>query len=175
MNKKLSRKKSKKKLDASSKSSSKSSKINLLYTDINKGDFIYKRFKKNKVIDIFEMDNLQWFALDSNYGEESYGPIVHTYIFKENPRLINIGNMKNRKFIEKQIVKHSPEFKKICNPDYQYSGGTQNYKYHSYLKHYFENDFDGTIIKNNEVDDEDLEGPTEIVLWKNFVQLIEEQ
>jgi predicted TIM-barrel fold metal-dependent hydrolase len=81
-------------------------------------------------------------------------------------------NTKIRKLIENTIVKDYPEFKEISDPDFQYSGGKNNFKYHSYVKKYFSKDFDGTIIIDSEVDSEDLEGPTEIVLWKNFNTLI---
>ena len=150
-------------------------KDELLYKNIKKGDFIYKRFQKNKVINVSDMSDNQWFALESNYGADSYGPIVYTYMFKEKPKLIDIGKIDNRKFIEKHIIQYAPEFKEISDPDYQYSGGAGNYKYHSYLKKYLGQDFDGTIIIEDEVDDVDLEGPTEIVLWKNFSSLIKKQ
>jgi hypothetical protein len=139
---------------------------------MKKGDIIYKRFHKNKVINVSEMNDIQWFSLSTDYGKESYGPIIHTYIFKEKPQLLDIGKIKNRQNIENIILKYEPEFKKISNPDYQYSGGKSNYKYHSYVKKYFGKDYDGTFIIESDVDSEDLEGPTEIVLWKNFSNLI---
>lgn len=139
---------------------------------MKKGDIIYKRFHKNKVINVSEMNDIQWFSLSTDYGKESYGPIIHTYIFKEKPQLLDIGKIKNRQNIENFIVQYEPEFKKISNPDYQYSGGKSNYKYHSYVKKYFGKDYDGTFIIESNVDSEDLEGPTEIVLWKNFSSLI---
>ena len=74
--------------------------------------------------------------------------------------------------IEKEIVKDYPEFIKISDPNYQYSGGKENYKYHSILKKYFGKEYDGTIIIEDEVDSEDLEGATEIVLWKNFSKIL---
>jgi hypothetical protein len=80
--------------------------------------------------------------------------------------------MKIRQEIEEYISRFEPEFKDISNPDYQYSGGKSNYKYHSIVKKYFCKEYDGTIIIDDEVDSEELEGPTEIVLWKNFSKLI---
>jgi hypothetical protein len=139
---------------------------------MKKGDLIYKRFQKNKVIKVTDMNDIQWFALSSDYGEESYGPIVHTYIFKKKPKLLDIGKIDIRRNIENLIIQYEPEFKNISDPDYQYSGGKGNYKYHSYVKEYFSRDYDGTIIIESTVDSEDLEGPTEIVLWKNFPNLI---
>ena len=144
----------------------------LVYKNIKKGHFIYKRFQKNKVLNVSDMNDIQWFALESNYGPDSYGPIVNTYSFKEKPRLIDIGKMNNRDYIEKCISEYEPKFNQISDPDYQYSGGDGNYKYHKFVKTYFGKDFDGTIIIEQEVDDSDLEGPTEIVLWKNFSTLI---
>jgi len=139
---------------------------------MKKGDLIYKRFQKNKVINVSDMNDIQWFSLTTDYGEESYGPIIHTYIFKEKPKLLDIGKMNIRRDIEKLIIDYEPDFKKISDPDYQYSGGKGNYRYHFYVKEYFGKEYDGTIIIESEVDSEDLEGPTEIVLWKNFSNLI---
>ncbi len=133
---------------------------------------IYKRFHRNKVKNVSDLKDIEWFSLDSNYGEESYGPIIHTYEFKENPKLLNIGKIKVRQMIEKEIVKDYPEFIKISDPNYQYSGGKENYKYHSILKEYFGKEYDGSIIIEDEVDSEDLEGATEIVLWKNFSKIL---
>jgi hypothetical protein len=146
---------------------------NLLYKNINKGDFIYKRF--HKVINVSDMDDLQWFALSMDYGsDDTYGPIIYTYNFKEKPKLIDIGKMKNRIFIENiiNLETNSAKFKFSSDPNNQYSGGGYNSIYHSYLKKYFGDEFDGTIIIEEEVDNEELEGPTEIVLWKNFNKLI---
>ena len=139
---------------------------------MKKNDIVYKRFYKNKVVSVSEMNDIQWFALTSNYGEDSYGPIVHTYILKEKPTLLDIGKMAIRKKIEDYIIRFEPEFKNISDPDYQYSGGKSNYKYHSILKKYLHKDYDGTIIIDKEVDSEELKGPTELVLWKNFSKLL---
>ena len=139
---------------------------------MKKGNIIYKRFQKNKIKNVSDMNDIEWFALSSDYGEESYGPIVYSYEFKVKPMLLNIGSTKVRKMIENEILKYHPEFKEISEPDFQYSGGKNNFKYHSYVKKYFCKDFDGTIIIDSEVDSEELEGPTEIVLWKNFNTLI---
>ena len=139
---------------------------------MKKNDIIYKRFHKNKIINVSDMDEIQWFSLSSDYGEESYGPIVHTYTFKEKPNLLDIGKMVVRQKIEDYIVDFEPEFKDISDPNYQYSGGKSNYKYHSFVKKYFFKDYEGTIIIDEEVDSEELEGPTEIVLWKNFSKLL---
>ncbi len=139
---------------------------------MKKIDIIYKRFQKNKIVNVSDMDGIQWFSLSSDYGAESYGPVVHTYTLKEKPNLLDIGKMKIRQKIEDYISSFEPDFKEISNPDYQYSGGKSNYKYHSLVKKYFYKEYDGTIIIEDEVDSEDLEGPTEIVLWKNFSKLL---
>lgn len=139
---------------------------------MKKNDIIYKRFQKNKIINVSDMEGIQWFALSSDYGSESYGPIIHTYTFKEKPKLLDIGKINIRKEIEDYIVQFVPEFKYISNPDEQYSGGKSNYKYHSLVKKYFYKDYDGTIIIEDEVDSEELEGPTEVVLWKNFSKML---
>ena len=74
---------------------------------------------------------------------------------------------------DKNIIKYS-------DPDEQYSGGLMNKKYHDLVKQYFGENYDGTIIDeenlqgNDEYSKEDLEGPTEIVLWKHYPELLEE-
>ena len=118
------------------------------------------------------MKDCKWFALESNYGVDAYGPVVHTYKFKKKPKLIDLGKMNSRDYIENIIIQNVPEFSNYSSADFQYSGGKENYKYHSYVKQYFGKKFEGTIIVEKDVDDTDLEGPTEIVLWKNFDQLI---
>ena len=145
----------------------------LIAKNINKGNIIYKRFQQNQIIDVSDMKDCKWFALESNYGEDVYGPVIHTYKFKKKPKLIDIGKMKNRNYIENIIIQDVPEFSNYSSADYQYSGGKENYRYHSYVKQYFGGKFEGTIIVEDNVDDIDLEGPTEIVLWKNFNELIE--
>ena len=40
------------------------------------------------------------------------------------------------------------------------------------VKKYFSKEYDGTIIIDSEVDSEELEGPTEIVILKNFTKLL---
>lgn len=65
-------------------------------------------------------------------------------------------------------------------PNEQYSGFTYNTKYHEKVKQIFGNDYDGTIIDdmqlqgNRKYSVEELEGPTEIVLWTKLDDLLEE-
>lgn len=132
---------------------------------------IYKRFQMNKQKPVSEMKGLQWFSFSPDYGE-SYGPIVHTFKFKRQPNLLDIGKTNIRAQLIATIAPLYSEFVILSDPDEQYSGGSSNKKYHELVKKFFGKDYDGTII--NEVDDPNLEGAKEIVLWKNFSRLIKE-
>jgi hypothetical protein len=126
---------------------------------------IYKKF--HKYIKLKDLEGIQWFALTSDYGKE-YGNITVTYKFKKEPLLLDIGKTKIRKLIEDYIVNFEPNFRKLSDPDNQYSGGPGNKLYHNAVHKYLGDKYDGTIIDESTVDDEELEGPTEIVLWNDF-------
>jgi hypothetical protein len=142
---------------------------------------IYKKFHKYKPLS--EMNGLQWFALNNNYGDGTYGNITKTYRFKREPKLLNIGDADVRVEIEEEIKKTGAGQDVINNldPNTQYSGGPFNKKYHEIIKGRFINEYDGTIINeaqlkgNDKYSVEDLEGATEIVIWKDFEDLLEEQ
>ena len=69
---------------------------------------------------------------------------------------------------------------KYCHPDEQYSGTTGNKKCHSLIQDIFGQEYDGTIIdignlkSNSKYTINDLEGATEIVIWKDYTDLLEE-
>ena len=69
---------------------------------------------------------------------------------------------------------------KYCDPDQQYSGTSANTKYHNLVKHIFGQEYDGTIIDeeqlhgNTKYPISELEGPSEIVIWKDYTDLLEE-
>jgi len=138
---------------------------------------IYKQFAKYIPLD--EMKGLQWFALIPNYGSE-YGNIQKTYRFIKQPRLLNIGNADVRSEIRKTIEPLQPKIIDLSDPDTQYSGGQKNKEYHSLVEKYFGNTYDGTFIDENQLQGnqdyskEDLEGPSEIVLWRDYPELLEE-
>lgn len=140
--------------------------------------YIYKQFREYKPLS--EMEGIQWFSQIENYGE-TYGPILKKYKFIKNPRLLDIGNANIRQQIVDTIKKRDPksEIEYYSDPNNQYSGGRDNYKYHNLVQQYF-SDYDGTIIDSNKLEGndkytvEDLDGPTEIVLWKDFTTLLEE-
>lgn len=117
------------------------------------------------------LKGIQWFALSPDYGEE-YGKVTVAYEFKREPQLLDIGKKKVRKLIEEYIVQYEPGFRLISDPDYQYSGGDGNKKYHAMVEKYFGSRYDGTVIEEKNVDDEDLEGATEIVLWGNLSSML---
>ena len=145
---------------------------------MNKGSFIYKKFKRYKTLD--EMNGLQWFALTNDYGTE-YGEISRKYKFKRDPKLLDIGDGNIREMIEEVIEPHNVKIIEYSDPDEQYSGGKANKKYHALVQKYFGDDYDGTIIDSNHLKGSSnypkdvLEGPTEIVLWKDFPDLLEEE
>ena len=145
---------------------------------MEKNSIIYKQFY-NKVTPLYEMSGLQWFALTKNYGT-SYGDLVQAYEFIQKPKLLDIGNSLIREKIEKIILPYDSSILIYSDPDEQYSGGRSNKIYHELVKKYFGDSFDGTIIDENHLisgekySKEDLEGPSEIVLWKDFSVLLRE-
>jgi len=142
------------------------------------GSKIYKQFYK-KVIPLEEMTGLQWFALTPNYGS-SYGEILKTYEFIKKPKLLDIGNGTVREKIEEFILPFESSILIYSDPDEQYSGGRSNKLYHELVKKYFVKDYDGTFINDLQLNPglkyskHDLEGPSEIVLWKDFRILLKE-
>ena len=144
---------------------------------VGKGTIIYKQF--NKYTSLEEMNGLQWFALEKGYGE-SYGEIHKKYKFKRQPKLLDIGDGNIREMLEEQIEPYDKSILIYSDPNEQYSGGRSNTKYHIIVKKYFEEEYDGTIIdakhlkNSNKYSKEDMEGASEIVLWKDFTELLEE-
>jgi len=142
---------------------------------------IYKKF--HTYIPVSDMSGLQWFALENSYGDGTYGDITKSYRFKREPKLLNIGDADVRVEIEEEIKKTGAGQDVINNldPNIQYSGGPFNKKYHKIIKGRFGNEYDGTIINGDELKAndkysvDDLEGPTEIVIWRDFTDLLEEQ
>ena len=142
---------------------------------------IYKKFHKYKPVS--EMNGLQWFALNNNYGSKTYGDLTKSYLFKREPKLLNIGDADVRVEIEEEIKKTGAGQDVINNldPNTQYSGGPFNKKYHEIIKGHFGDEYDGTIIDesqlkgNDKYSVKDLEGATEIVIWRDFEDLLEEQ
>jgi hypothetical protein len=143
--------------------------------------FVYKQFFTH--IPVEQMSSLQWFALTSDYGKE-YGNICVKYKLRRTPKLLDIGNGQVREMIEDTIVNADTEdgkkILKYSNPDEQYSGGMTNRRYHELVMKYFGDKYDGTIIdeknlkKGEKYSKDDLEGPSEIVIFKDFDELLEE-
>jgi hypothetical protein len=144
---------------------------------IVKGTIIYKQFAK--YIPLQDMNGLQWFALENNYGE-FYGDIHKKYVFKKQPKLLNIGDGNVREMIEEQIQPFDDSIVVYSDPSEQYSGGRSNTKYHNIVKKYFWSEYDGTIIDDTNLkggqkySKEDLDGASEIVIWKDFTELLDE-
>jgi hypothetical protein len=125
------------------------------------------------------MHNLQWFALKKEYGT-SYGDINKEYMFKKQPKLLDIGNADVRQMIEDTIEPQNKSILTYSDPDMQYSGGVANKKYHELVYQYFGDEYDGTFIDetdlkcNDKYSEEELSGPSEIVIWKDHNDLLEE-
>ena len=139
---------------------------------------LYKQF--HRYLPLNEMTGLQWFALSKNYGEV-YGSISKSYRFMKNPKLLDIGDANVRTMIRETVEPFDPSIAKYSDPNEQYSGGPTNKKYHLLVQKYFGDTYDGTIIDENNLKGnvdysaEDLDGASEVVLWKDFDQLLEEE
>jgi hypothetical protein len=139
---------------------------------------VYKKF--HKYIPLNEMKGLQWFALTNDYGTGTYGNITTTYQFIKEPKLLDIGNGEVRSMIRETIQPIDPSIVTYSDPNYQYSGGNENKQYHLLVQKYFGNSYDGTIIDetrlqgNNDYPKGELEGASEIVLWKEYDLLLKE-
>ena len=138
---------------------------------------IYKKFHKYKPVEDFK--GHQWFALTDNYGTV-YGDISKSYNFRKSPKLLNIGDADVRVMIETNVKNIDPKLLPYCHPDEQYSGTNSNKKYHDILKDIYGEEYDGTIIDeqqlhgNSKYPISELEGPSEIVIWKDYTDLLEE-
>ena len=136
---------------------------------------VYKKFATYVPLD--EMHGIQWFALRGDYGT-SYGDISKKYRFKKAPRLLDIGDAEVRSRIVDTISPMDPRIVGLSDPDEQYSGGVGNRKYHELVKKYFGEEYDGTVIDekhlvgNDRYSVEDLEGPSEMVLWDQHSELL---
>jgi hypothetical protein len=139
---------------------------------------IYKQFHIYVPLD--KMTGLQWFSLLPNYGE-SYGNIHTKYRFIKQPKLLDIGNGDIRTMIRETIKPFDSSIDLLSDPDEQYSGTSSNKKYHALVQQYFGDEYDGTIIDehnlrgNKDYLADDLAGPSEVVLWKNYDKLLEVQ
>ena len=139
---------------------------------------LYKQF--HEYIPLNKMSALQWFSLSKHYGQE-YGSISKSYQFRKTPKLLDIGDANVRTMIRETIKPFDPSIAKYSDPDEQYSGGPSNKKYHVIIQKYFGDTYDGTIIDQNNLKGnmdysaEDLDGASEVVLWKDFDQLLEEE
>ena len=130
-------------------------------------------------------NRMVWFALTSDYGsEESYGSIASKYKIKTPLTLLNLGLMKNRIAIVNKAKGYSQELglshrdiENMMDPDQQYSGKVGNVAAHQLIEVLYGDRYDGTIIISSDdqdidsryktVDDEDLEGATEVVIFNN--------
>jgi len=149
---------------------------------MEEGTIIYRQFYKDTKPEVMipkNMSGLKWFALEENYGS-SYGDIHKKFKFKRTPKLLDIGDGNIREMIEEKIEPFNEKIIYYSDPNEQYSGGKSNTIYHNLVKTYFGDEYDGTIIdekhlvSGNKYSAKDLEGPSEIVIWKDFEDLLEE-
>lgn len=123
-----------------------------------------------------EKDNVQWFAIESEYGADSYGPIVHTYVVKKQPHLINVGSDVIREKVRRRAAQgeNRPLLSEF-RADEQWSGGAGNRVFTNLVRKYFGTEYDGTIVvEGNPATDEENEGATEITLWRRFSEILAE-
>lgn len=126
-------------------------------------------YKKSFVFkDISDFNDFVWFSLQPNYSD-SYGNILSIYYLHDKVKLLDIGKANNRGILLELFKKKYPNSNlnplNILDPDEQYSGGSGNKKAHQLIKNIIGDYFDGTII-NDSYSDNELKGPTEVVLWK---------
>ena len=143
------------------------------------GAHLYKRFATGCVLSLTSMKekgDVQWFALESEYGADSYGPIVHTYVVKNQPRLINVGSDVIREEVRKRdAAGEGRSLHKEFNADEQWSGGAGNRTFTNLVCKYFVREYDGTIVvEGSPATDEENEGATEITLWRRFSEIVRE-
>lgn len=141
------------------------------------GAHLYKRFAPDRVQSLTSMKkkgDVQWFALESDYGKDSYGPVVHTYVVKNRPRLINVGSDVIREEVKKRAATgEGRSLDKEFRADEQWSGGAGNHVFTNLVHKYFGREYDGTIVvEGNPATDEENQGATEIVLWRRFNEIV---
>jgi hypothetical protein len=124
-----------------------------------------------------KMTGLQWFAMTKHYGGTVYGEYSAEYELKRPLKLLNLGINKIRSDLIDMIVKNQiatrQEATTILDPNEQYSGSAQNFKAHNLIKQLLINQCDGTFIdKSDGYDDDELSGPSEIVLWVKPISLV---
>lgn len=111
-----------------------------------------------------------WFAFTPAYGSnDTYGPIVTTYKVIKDSVLLNLGSMAAREMLR---TAH-PQLEVLLDPDEQYAGGSGNKKLHKQLRTLYDGEYAGTYINSDGPTHlhEDLDGPSEIVLWDLFAVL----
>lgn len=148
---------------------------------LQQGDTIYKQFQEKSYKNVSQMIRPTWFALEANYGN-SYGSKQCSYRVKIAPYLLDLGNANVRDMIKNYVAQFDKRIVKYSDPDYQYSGLRENLKYHMLIKQYYDDKYDGTIIDQNKLHYnenyskklDELAGPSEIVIWKNFNNILEE-
>jgi hypothetical protein len=135
--------------------------INTFKYVMKKGSFLYHR-KSHKNYEL-RRNTFEWFALDTNYGSDTYGIFYDGYILTKDITLFDLGVKGARKFLMEKF-QNVQDKEDLC--DFQYSGGVPNKKFHNainlFLKEY---KFNGTFV-TEETDSLDC-GPTEVVLSPN--------
>ena len=135
---------------------------------IKVGQIIYRRFFKNSIRTLSQMRGITWFAHDVGYGgDDSYGPIIHSYEVIRKPKLLNLDDKKVLDKIKQKLTKLNKGY--LFDPDEIYSGSSGNLKFQTELRKAFPK-YEGTWILNP--DDSEWQGAQEIVLWTNFTKIL---
>lgn len=140
------------------------------------GQKIYKR-SFNKSPPPSRMRSLEWFSTIECYGSnETYGDVITTYVITTPPRLLDLGKNKVRQKLAQEIFEQTNNNRifSLIDPDNQYSGGGANAELHTLIKKMYPT-IDGTIIISEPVsmvDNEELEGATEIVIMRNHSKIL---
>jgi hypothetical protein len=139
---------------------------------MEKGSIVYHR-SHTTPFTLRGLKNPVWFAFEPGDDSSSYGKHLSSFTVLRKLKLLDLGKRKVRDSIEKFVMaSHLPDdkknqFKRDFHPDYQWSGGESNRFIHGILQALFKKRYDGTII-TSDVDDEDLEGAEELVLFAPF-------
>lgn len=131
---------------------------------LKRGAVMYRRSKQPETTaSLVRRDRFVWFAFETTYGVNSYGPLLSKWTVDKPLRLLNIGSMDVRRAIS--VLYGIPIKALVC--DEQFSGGDANTRFHNTIAPILRGlRVHGTFI-SDETSDADCEGPSEVVLFPN--------
>ena len=126
--------------------------------------------RKDNPEDLKKRKSIEWFRPPGFEGEDGYGEYEGRFQSKITLKLLNLGNVNTRmRLVQSKVLSWND-----LDPDYQYSGSEANYIVHKKLMDAPQLcNYHGTFIDDKYTDDEDLLGPSEIVLFSNRVPTLE--